>query len=173
MKVRNTFIIFVVSGFWHGANWTFLAWGAINAIYFLPLLLLKRNRANVEIVAQGKFLPTIREISQIAITFGLTLLAWIFFRAENIEHAFSYISTIFSRSLFSVPEFFGKKHAMVTALIICVFTLIEWFGREEQHALAALGLKWRRPVRWAFYYSIIIVIYVFAGETQQFIYFQF
>jgi D-alanyl-lipoteichoic acid acyltransferase DltB (MBOAT superfamily) len=67
MKVRNTFIIFIVSGFWHGANWTFIVWGALNAIYFLPLLLTKNNRKNLEIVAQGKFLPTLEELSFILI----------------------------------------------------------------------------------------------------------
>lgn len=79
MRVRNTFIIFLVSGFWHGANWTFIVWGALNAIYFLPLLLLNRNRNNMEIVAQNSVLPSIRELFQMLFTFGLTVIAWIFF----------------------------------------------------------------------------------------------
>src|SRR5690606_34552897 len=87
LKVRNTFIIFIVSGFWHGANWTFIVWGALNAIYFLPLLLTNNNRNNLEIVAQGKYFPTWKEWLAMCITFGLTVFAWIFFRAENIGHA--------------------------------------------------------------------------------------
>ena len=91
MKVRNTFIIFIVSGFWHGANWTFIIWGALNAIYFLPLLLTKNNRNNLDIAAHGRNLPSIRELSLMLLTFSLTVFAWIFFRADNIGHAISYI----------------------------------------------------------------------------------
>ena len=93
MKVRNTFIIFIVSGFWHGANWTFIVWGALNALYFLPLLLLNKNRVNTNVVAQGKYPPSIKEFFNMSITFSLTVLAWIFFRAKNIGHAWSYLPT--------------------------------------------------------------------------------
>jgi len=173
MKVRNTFIIFIVSGFWHGANWTFIVWGALNAIYFLPLLLLNKNRQNLEVVAQGKNLPTLKEFFAMLSTFGLTLLAWIFFRAENIGHALNYISTIFSRSIFSVPEFEDMVNTRNIFLAIVFFLIIEWFGREEQHATAKLGEKWNRPVRWAFYNFLIILILILKGEQQEFIYFQF
>ena len=91
MKIRNTFIIFLVSGFWHGANWTFIIWGALNALYFLPLLLGGKNRNHLEVVAYDKSLPSFKEILQIGVTFGLTVFAWIFFRAENLGHAFGYI----------------------------------------------------------------------------------
>ena len=94
MKVRNTFAIFIISGFWHGANWTFIIWGALNAIYFLPLLLTDNNRNNLETVAQGKLFPTIKELSFMLVTFGLTVFAWIFFRSNNIGHAISFISEI-------------------------------------------------------------------------------
>ena len=173
MKVRNTFIIFIVSGFWHGANWTFIVWGALNAIYFLPLLLTNNNRNNLEIVAQGKFFPSIKEFLQILITFGLTVLAWIFFRAENIGHAFSYISEIFSISIFEIPKFSGMTKALTTIFLVGIFILIEWKGRESQYAIAHLGIKWKRPLRYAMYYSIIIAIFWFGGKEQEFIYFQF
>src|SRR5690606_24136153 len=103
MKVRNTFIIFIVSGFWHGANWTFIVWGALNAVYFLPLLLLNKNRSNIDIVAKGKFLPSFREFIAMSITFLLTAFAWIFFRSENLNHAVTYVGGIFSESLFQIP----------------------------------------------------------------------
>ena len=169
MKVRNTFIIFIVSGFWHGANWTFIVWGALNAIYFLPLLLTNNNRNNLETVAQGKLLPSIKELSFMLLTFGLTVFAWIFFRAENISHAFSYISEIFSSSLFTIPEIRPRN----LILLILFFVLIEWLGREGQFAIQNLGLKWKRPIRYAMYYAIIITIFWFGGKEQQFIYFQF
>jgi alginate O-acetyltransferase complex protein AlgI len=173
MKVRNTFIIFIVSGFWHGANWTFIIWGALNAIYFLPLLLTNNNRNNLETVAQGKLLPSLKELSYMLLTFGMTVFAWIFFRAENIGHAISYISEILSSSLFEIPKFSGMKNALTTIILIVIFVLVEWVGREGQFGIAHLGLKWRRPFRYAMYYAIIIAIFWFGGKEQQFIYFQF
>lgn len=173
MKVRNTFIIFVVSGFWHGANWTFIVWGALNAIYFLPLLLTNNNRNNLETVAQGKLLPSIKELSFMILTFGLTVFAWIFFRAENIGHAISYISEILSLSLFSIPKFAGMPRALTTIILVVIFVLVEWKGREGQYAISHLGIKWQRPIRYAMYYAIIIAIFWFGGKEQQFIYFQF
>ncbi len=173
MIIRNTFIIFIVSGFWHGANWTFIVWGALHAIYFLPLLLTNRNRTYLGVVAEGKILPSVRELLLMMSTFGLTVLAWIFFRAENIGHAMSFISEIFSSSLFTIPIFEGKRHALETFLLIVLFILVEWNGREEQYAIANLGLSWKRPVRYAMYYAIFIALFWFGGKEQQFIYFQF
>ena len=169
MKVRNTFIIFIVSGFWHGANWTFMVWGALNAIYFLPLLLTNTNRNNLEIVAHGKLLPNMRELILMLTTFSLTVLAWIFFRAENITHAFRYISEIFSISTFSIPQ----EHPRNIILLLMFFVLIEWLGREGRYAISHLGTTWRRSVRYAFYYAILIAIFWFGGKEQEFIYFQF
>jgi len=174
MKVRNTFIIFIVSGFWHGANWTFIVWGALNAIYFLPLLLTNNNRNNLEIVAQGKSLPSLKDLSFMLLTFGLTVFAWIFFRAENIGHAISYISEIFSPSLFSFPKFVGMSRALTTIILVAIFVLIEWKGREEQYAIAHIGQNWYRPIRWSFYSIIIFLIGMFMPTVQSpFIYFQF
>ncbi len=169
MKVRNTFIIFLVSGFWHGANWTFIAWGALNAAYFLPLMLTERNRNNLETVAQGKILPTFKEVMLMLLTFGLTTLAWIFFRAESISHAISYIASIFSSSLLLPPQIMP----CTTLILIALFLLIEWAGREKQYAIQTLGLSWKSPFRYMFYYAIVFAIIWFGGKEQQFIYFQF
>lgn len=173
MKVRNTFVIFIVSGFWHGANWTFIVWGALNAIYFLPLLLTNNNRNNLETVAQGKLFPNIKELSFMLLTFGLIVFAWIFFRANNIGHAIGYISEILSPSLFSIPKFAGMGRALTTIILVAIFVLVEWKGREGQYAISNLGIKWKRPLRYAMYYAIIIAIFWFGGKEQQFIYFQF
>ena len=169
MKIRNIFVIFIVSGFWHGANWTFIAWGALNALYFLPLLLTNRNRRNLETVAQGKVFPSLKEFFMMLLTFSLTVFAWIFFRANSIGHAFDYIAKIFSNSLFTTPEIFPKTIILLTL----IFILIEWRGRLGQYAIASLGLEWKRPFRYAMYYTIIITIMWFGGKEQQFIYFQF
>lgn len=173
MKVRNTFIIFLVSGFWHGANWTFIVWGLLNAIYIMPSIIFNTNRNNLETVAQGKYLPTLKEFLSIIITFSLTVFAWIFFRANNLDHAFHYISRIFSSSLFTVPAFWEVWKSIPIMFLIAGFLIIEWFGREQQYAIARLGTGWYKPVRWAMYYSIILIIFYFAGSKQQFIYFQF
>ncbi len=173
VKVRNTFIIFIISGFWHGANWTFIVWGLLNAVYIMPSIIFNTNRNNLEIVAKGKYLPSIKDLFSIALTFSLTVFAWIFFRAENISHAFSYISKIFSSSLFAIPLFPGIAKALPAVVLTCIFILIEWFGREEKYALEKLGLTLPRPIKWGFYYLLIFSIFYFAGEEQQFIYFQF
>ncbi|PCJ95903.1 MAG: membrane-bound O-acyltransferase family protein [Flavobacteriaceae bacterium] len=171
MKVRNTFIIFIVSGFWHGANWTFIIWGALNALYFLPLLLLNKNRVNTNVVAKGKYLPTLKEFLNIIITFGLTLLAWIFFRAENVSDALNYIKNIFSMSLFTKPDVFP----LITISLLLMFTMVEWIQRERAHGLEIkIGrIYFSRPIRWAIYGGIIILIFSFGGSKQEFIYFQF
>lgn len=173
MKIRNTFIIFLVSGFWHGANWTFIVWGFLNALYIMPSIVFNTNRNNLDIVAKGKYLPTIKELLSIGITFSLTVFAWIFFRASNVGHALNYISQIFSKTLFTIPHFPGMNLAPPIVLLTILFVIIEWLGREQQYAIARLGLKWYKPLRWALYYAIIFTIFHFTGKEQQFIYFQF
>lgn len=171
--IINTFIIFIVSGFWHGANWTFIAWGALNAIYFLPLLLTNNNRKNLEIVAKGKSLPSFKELLAMLFTFSLTVFAWIFFRSDNIEHAIRYLSEIFSPTIFSIPYFPNYEKATIVSILVVAFIIIEWVGREHEYAIAQLGFKWKRPLRYAIYYAIIFAIFWFGGREQEFIYFQF
>jgi alginate O-acetyltransferase complex protein AlgI len=173
MKIRNTFAIFVISGFWHGANWTFIAWGALNAIYFLPLLLLNKNRTYTDNIAKGKYFPTLKELFKMFVTFCLVVFAWIFFRAENIEHALNIIVKILSSQVFKTPYFVNGSLAIPTVILIVVFMLIEWIGREEQFAIQRIGIKWCKPIRYLFYYSIVMAIFWFGGKEQEFIYFQF
>jgi D-alanyl-lipoteichoic acid acyltransferase DltB (MBOAT superfamily) len=172
MKVRNIFIIFIVSGFWHGANWTFIIWGFLNALYIMPSILLKTNRNNLNVVAKGKYLPTMKELFSMIVTFGLTVFAWIFFRAENINHALGYVNRIFSRISFHPEAIFLSKYFLIYILVI-VFFIIEWVGREQQYAIARLGYNCSKAVRWLLYYCIVMTIFIFAGSSQQFIYFQF
>ena len=174
MKIRNTFIIFIISGFWHGANWTFLVWGILNAIYFLPLLLAGKNRNHIETVAMGKIFPNLKDFLNILTTFALTVFAWIFFRAETIGHAKNYISTLFSSSLFTIPNFPEMGKAMVLALLITGFICVEWFGREQQFAIANWGIKWKRPFRWLVYAILLFLIGMYMQTVgTPFIYFQF
>ena len=169
IKIRNVLIIFLVSGFWHGANWTFIIWGLLNAIYILPLILFKRNRNHLDIVASGKLLPTAKELLSILLTFFLTVLAWIFFRSESVEQAFIYISRICSTSVLSSPEMPGK----LLFLSLFFFWVIEWAGREQQYALENFALTWPKPVRWSAYIIVGLSTFYFSGSDLQFIYFQF
>jgi D-alanyl-lipoteichoic acid acyltransferase DltB (MBOAT superfamily) len=173
MKVRNTFIIFIVSGFWHGANWTFIVWGALNAVYFLPLLLTNNNRNNIGTVAQGKLIPNIKELSFMLLTFGLTVFAWIFFRADNIGHALEITSNIFSSSLFELPIIKNEYNFLIVLFLLLVFICIEWFGREWQYPLEKLGFTWLPYLRWSFYLLIFTLTLLLGGSQQGFIYFQF
>ena len=171
MKMRNIFIIFLLSGFWHGANWTFLAWGLLNAIYIMPSVLFKTNRNNLDIVAQGKYLPSFKDVFYMTLTFILTVFAWIFFRANNIHHAFSYISGIFSSSLFTRPEISPEGLGLFS--LIALFMLVEWFGRGQQYAIANIDMVFPKAIRWLTYFGLIIIIFYLSGKEQAFIYFQF
>jgi len=168
-QIRNVFIIFIVSGFWHGANWTFIVWGALNALYFLPLLLRNKNRVYTDTVAEGRFFPNIKEIGQMLFTFLLTVLAWIFFRAENVTHAFDYIHGVFTTSFFSIPEIRPTD----LFVLIGVFLFVEWVGRKEAYALAMVRYVTRPYFRWAFYFLICLLLFLYQGKQQEFIYFQF
>ena len=174
MKVRNTFVIFLVSGFWHGANWTFIFWGALNAIYFLPLLLTNNNRKNLGVIAEGKLLPSFSELFAMLTTFALTVFAWIFFRAENLNHAFSYIEGIFTKSFFIIPKGFELSNMFSIAIIICFFVCIEWIGRKDNFAIENIS-KDSRLGRNILYLIILLILFVFGNYDSEieFIYFQF
>ena len=169
--IRNVFIIFLVSGFWHGANWTFIIWGTCHALYFLPLILLNKHRNHLDIVAKESWLPNFKEVLNILLTFSLTTLAWIFFRAKNLDHALDFFSEIFSSSLFQNPIILPKTQV---ALII-VFLSIEWLGRRNKYALEKLFLNQKKIFKFIFYYFLVILIYLFGNfeDNIEFIYFQF
>ncbi|RYD90105.1 MAG: MBOAT family protein, partial [Sphingobacteriales bacterium] len=171
--VRNTFIIFIVSGFWHGANWTFIAWGFLNALYFLPLMLRGNNRKNVDLIAKGRMLPNFREVIQMLSTFALSVFAWIFFRAPTMSDALLYIKRIFTTSWLAPLQHTGME--VFLPLLIAVLMCIEWVNREKPHALQNISgpiLKYK-VARWS-YYCILVWLIIWVGAQQQsFIYFQF
>jgi D-alanyl-lipoteichoic acid acyltransferase DltB (MBOAT superfamily) len=171
MKIRNTFIIFLVSGFWHGANWTFIVWGALNAFYFLPLMLTNSNRNNLEIVAQGKWFPTVREIIGMVSTFLMAVFGWIFFRSNDLTHAFSFIGRMFTTNFFKAPKI--PELAYLSIFFIFFMLFVEWIGRESNYALERIDKIKFVPFRWVFYSLLIVCIIVLSGKEQEFIYFQF
>ena len=175
MKVRNTFIIFLVSGFWHGANWTFIVWGGLNALYFLPLLLLKRNRTNLGVVAEGRMLPNLRELWQMGTTFLLTVLAWVFFRAESLSVANSYL-TIMANTFLQMPQLKGLNQLWDLLILFCFigfFIFIEWIGRSEKFSLLRIMSQDNSVKNISIYIIVFSLIVLMASNENDFIYFQF
>ena len=170
MKIRNTMVIFLVSGFWHGANWTFIFWGFLHTLFFLPLLIFNRNRKYLNSIAEVGTFSSLKVLFQIITTFSLVTMAWIFFRAESISHAFAYLSGIFAISFFSIPDIFP----IGVCLIILLVVITEWLQKSHQHGLHFLGnQKIPEFLRWSFFYFLTYLIMAFKDNPQEFIYFQF
>jgi len=165
-QFRNVIAIFVVSGFWHGANWTFIVWGALNALYFLPLMFSGKNRQNMGVTAEGRWLPRPKEFLQISLTFALTCLAWVFFRAESVTHAFAYLTNMADASLLTVPSY------LRVLPFVLILILIEWPQRNKLHPLEIQHFP--RPLRWGIYYVLLFaILYYQPNQAIDFIYFQF
>lgn len=172
-KIRNVFVIFIVSGLWHGASWNFIVWGGLNALYFLPLMLTKKNRNHLNTVAEGSLFPTYKEFLSIGFTFFLTVIAWVFFRADTLTEAVHYLNLMFSSSFFSMPSFITPKAFMLyTTILICLFIAVEWVQRDKKFGLSIENLS--RPSRWVIYTIVVGVIITFGQfGGSEFIYFQF
>ena len=169
--VRNTFVIFLLSGFWHGANWTFIAWGAYHALLFLPLILLGKNRRYRNTVAEGKLLPSVKELGQMILTFMLAVFGWIIFRAESIGQAWDYISRAFSNGMLRIPWTNSATYILQMLVVLPVLILFEWFGREKECPLKLF--KGKKILQWAVYVAFSVMIFLFGTSSESFIYFQF
>ena len=167
--VRNTFVIFLVSGLWHGANWTFIAWGAFHAVLFLPLILIGKNRKYRDTVAEGRLLPSLKEAGQMFLTFFLVTIGWIIFRADSIGQAWDYMRGICSASLFSRPDASGVTGFTAA---ICIMILVEWLMRNKEHGMDLSGIK-SGAVRIAAYLAVLFMTFALGGHAVNFIYFQF
>ena len=166
--VRNIFIIFLVSGFWHGANWTFIFWGGINAFLFLPSLLFGKNRKYLGTVAEETALPSLKELYQMSLTFGFTTIAWIFFRVDSVTEGFHYLQLI-GKHNFDFPIFKGQA---VIVPLIGVLLIIEWINRRQLHQLDVE--RFSPIIRHSIYILLLGLIFFFAQYNKaSFIYFQF
>ena len=171
--VMAILVNFIIVGLWHGANWTFIIFGFLHGCYFIPLIIKGTLNKN-KIIDRNKMLPSWRETINIITTFSLVMITGIIFRSVSISNAFQYYRKLFSRSLFSIPDVpTNKLDTTITIFIIVFMFIVEWIGRDHPYPFANLGLKWPKPVRWAFYYCIVIVTFLFASKGQQFIYLQF
>ena len=165
--LRNVAVIFLVSGLWHGANWTFVAWGAVHAVLFLPLILLDRNRSHTtDVVAQGKLLPSFKELLQVFSTFTLATLAWVFFRAESITEAAIYLKSIVINSNT------GSNRIVLTALLwVGVMLAVDWLQRSGTPSWWLS--KRATPARWLAYGVVVWLCLKNLHNGSSFIYFQF
>ena len=170
--VRNTFVIFLLSGFWHGANWTFIVWGAYHALLFLPLILLGKNRKYTNTVAEGRIFPTVKETAQMLLTFMLVVVGWIIFRAENINDAWNYISGLFGKDIYLASYRFFLFPQNNAGWLVLVMVIVEWLQRNKEHGLNIVGIKYN-CIRIVIYYLVLVGLLLFSGESETFIYFQF
>jgi len=168
--ITAIFITFGLSGLWHGANWTFIFWGVLHSFYYLITILLVGHKAPKGTVANDKMLPSIKEFLGMLLTFILVSFSYIFFRAENLTHAFNFIGVIFSKSLFTIPYYVGLKIPMLLSFFL--FT-VEWVYRKQKFALEGLS-SYNVFYRWLIYIIIIfMIIYFYPQNNSPFIYFQF
>ena len=169
--VRNTFIIFLLSGFWHGANWTFIAWGIYHALLFLPLILLGKNRRYTANISENQLVPNIKELLQMLLTFIIVAIGWIFFRSATISDAFAFISTMLNPSI--IASILVVKGLNINILLLCILimAIFEWFNRNHEFGLDISG--WNVVVRHLVYWVLLFAILVYIAENESFIYFQF
>lgn len=170
--IRNTFVIFLLSGLWHGANWTFLAWGAYHALLFLPLILLGKNRKYTGMIAENRWLPTWKEALQILLTFFLAVIGWILFRSASITQAWEFLKGMAHwDTLRASYLFFTQKEVWPTALACAFMLVVEWCQRKKQHGLEMNIQQWY--IRYPIYLALSLAIVYFYGDAVTFIYFQF
>lgn len=166
-------ITWFLTGLWHGANYTFIIWGLLNGFLLIVYQILKKPRKRFFRSLNIRSDNNVLLLTEWMITLLLVVILWIIFRSESIEMAANYILKIFSFSLISIPKFTGMYKAITTLILISIFVIFEWWGRDNNYAIERVGLRWKKPLRYMFYYAIIISIFWFGGKEQQFIYFQF
>lgn len=168
MQVRNTFIIFLVSGFWHGANWTFIVWGLLNAMYFLPLLLLDKNRSNLEPISFTWNFEGLKTLLNVKVTFLLATFAWIFFRAATITDALRYIKNMFTNLSFSIQYLDIERYTPELLLLVGVFVVFEWFNKYKVEPISG-KYEWIK----VFFCMLALLALGVYSDYKEFIYFQF
>ena len=162
-----------LTGLWHGANFTFIAWGTIHGGFLIIYHIIRKPRKRILKRIHVGYNAIILKIFDASFTLTIVMFSWIFFRANTIEDAGAYIGKIFSSSLFTIPRFTGDSNLVNIFLLIIAFFAIEWIGRKQEYPIATLGQRWPRILRWSLYYTIILIIFFFTHPEQPFIYFQF
>lgn len=174
--IRNTFIVFFLSGLWHGANWTYIVWGLYNGLLIVVLILLNKNTKYSLSIAPNTFLPSAKEFIQMFVSFVLVVFGWIIFRADSLSHAIDYIGLMCDKSLLSLPNFrdidLGFIKIVYTLFFIFILQSVDWLQRKQDFGLEISNIK-SRIARWSIYIIILLLLTIFAGSQEAFIYFQF
>ena len=164
--IRNTFVIFLLSGLWHGANWTYVTWGLYHALLFVPLILMGTTK-------KYRDTATWRQIPQMLLTFGLVVIGWIIFRAPSIAEAGQFMAAICDKSLLSAPWLINRAFYVPLFIGLIIMLVGDWFGREKGFGLAWIKGK-SKSIQLIVYYMAIVFLYLFSCQEEvQFIYFQF
>lgn len=167
-QIRNVFIIFLVSGFWHGANWTFIFWGGLHALFFMPLLLTKSNRRNLEVISSKKAFPKLKDFFAVVYTFSLVCLSWIFFRSPSIAKSFEYLKNVFSEVNVRLEYLVIERYNFEMLLLIGFFVGIEWFNRDREQPITGKFQFLKTLIT-----ILLILLFGVFSEHSDFIYFQF
>lgn len=169
--IRNVYIVWGISGLWHGANWTFVCWGLFHATLLAVYNILGISTKYKQVVAYGRFLPNLKETGQMMLTFFLAVLGWIIFRAESMSQAAGFFHAMVCNTFYDPSKLYGLMFLRFGLLLL----LVEWLQRDKQHALQLPVVKPfnYKVVRWGIYYLVLALIYNYTGTSQSFIYFQF
>ncbi len=165
--IRNTLIVFLLSGFWHGANLTFVFWGLLHAVFYLPLIFLNQTKKHLGLVAENRIFPRVKELFQMSVTFALVCMAWIFFRAATLEDGFGYVRKLFTAFQNSNTLNWHQNTKLIILLLV-VFISIDWLSRGKEHPIFGK----QQYLKCLLILFLILIFGVFTTETT-FIYFQF
>ena len=176
ITVRNTFIVFLVCGFWHGAQWSFIVWGLIHALGFMFLLLRKKNRIHTNnIVAFDKDLPDFKESLKVILTFSFVTFSWIFFRLTNLSDSIGFIKQILKNSILHPRQYSTFNHYGITVIYYAIpFVLIDWWLRRDERRLRVIpNVILRNAVYFCMIMAVLFLLIIRNKENNNFIYFQF
>ena len=168
-KIINTIFVFLISGFWHGANWTYISWGFLNSIFILPKTLSQKTQS----IDSNKIANKIIGAIKMLFTFLTVSILWVFFRSKTVYDASKYLQNLVFKWNSILPDFNGRKSALVLSIIIFVFMIFEWIGKSHNCPLVFTNSFKKKWLKWGFYYAIIFSILYFYRGNDQFIYFQF
>jgi D-alanyl-lipoteichoic acid acyltransferase DltB (MBOAT superfamily) len=168
-KIINTIVVFLISGFWHGANWTYISWGFLNSIFILPKTLSQKTQS----IDSNKIANKVIGAIKMLLTFLTVSILWVFFRSKTVYDASKYLQNLVFKWNSILPDFNGRKNALVLSFIIFVFMIFEWIGKSHNCPLVFTNSFKNKWLKWGFYYAIIFSILYFYRGNDQFIYFQF
>lgn len=172
-RIRNIIITFTVSGLWHGASWNFVIWGFLNGVYYIPLMLVGRQKQHTGTVAEGRMLPGLRDLGSMALTFSLICISWIFFRSADLESSVQYFTSMIGITSGDLSALRRVSMDILAVTLLCsiFMVLVEWFNRTKEHGLDIKSLH--VVFRWSLYMIVTLLLINYWGEKNTFIYFQF